>query len=67
MSNKHYEGWGRPQASRKFHYFKDSIRSICNGWVWFGAVGEDALEIGMDSHKENCVKCQKIKLKENKK
>ncbi len=55
------QGWGQPGASKKFHYFKDSMTSICGKWMWGPALSdpENALEDGKHEHPENCAACKK--------
>lgn len=48
------EGWGKPQISRKFHYFVNR-RSLCGRYMFWGDLQADTGEASPD----DCKSCRK--------
>lgn len=46
-------GWGWPGASRKAHYFNDSVYSLCGKWMYSGALTENQAGTSPD----DCAAC----------
>lgn len=53
-------GWARPSNSKKFHLFEPDGRSLCGGWLFFGATEADKGDVGID----DCAKCLMARAKE---
>lgn len=54
IEEKIEEGWARPMAAKKYHYFR-GITSLCGRWMYGGELFED---IG-PAHKDDCVPCRR--------
>ena len=50
-------GWGRPEASKKFHYFPadDPMMSLCRKWGFYGGDRDDVDH----DHPLNCAECKR--------
>lgn len=48
------KGWGWPAASKKAHYFNNSITALCGSWMYTGPL-EDNEHQSLD----NCKSCMK--------
>jgi hypothetical protein len=49
------EGWGFPLLSKKAHYFKPDMRSLCGKWLYSGELTKDDGKKGPD----DCALCRK--------
>lgn len=54
-------GWGRPAASRKWHYFRGGM-SFCRKWGFFAGEIQDAPH--GPKGPEDCVVCHRIRAKQ---
>lgn len=63
MSEQRDEGWARPLNSRKFHFFRGA-RSLCNNWLFLGAVGEGSEIVREEPNGDDCKVCHRKRLAE---
>lgn len=55
---KRNEGWGRPNGSRKFHWFTDDGRSLCRAYGFYSGPLEP--DNGTPCTPTDCAKCRKL-------
>ena len=61
MTEEREEGWGRPIASRKFHYFRQS-RSLCRKWMFTGFDPDTADQVLSEKpQRDDCLACWRMR------
>jgi len=50
-------GWIKLVNTRKYHYFKNDVVSLCGKWMYLGTAELDSSDLF--GHRDNCKTCEK--------